>query len=67
MVAGRERTAVSHEGGVSVLAYSKVFDDKQLRERDLQKIKSEGKVHYLPRQGPKEEAVLNGEVGCFDC
>lgn len=49
MAAGRERTAVSHEVGVSVLAYSKVSDDKQLRERDLQKIKSEGKVHYLPR------------------
>lgn len=48
-VAGRERTAVSHEGGVSVLARSEVSDDKQLRERDLRQIKSEGKVHYLRR------------------
>lgn len=37
-------------------------DDKQLRERDLQQIKSEGKVHYLPRGAPARRPVAGGRV-----
>lgn len=53
--------AASHEGERLPWLPPRFPDDKQLRERDLQKIKSKGKDHYLLRHG----AVLQGRQGAL--
>lgn len=45
--AGRQGMAVSHGGEHLPWLAPRFPDDKQLRESDLQKVKFEGKVHYL--------------------
>lgn len=62
-VAGRERTAHHMRGSERLPWLAPRFpDDKQLRERDLQQIKSEGKVHYLPRGAPARRPVAGGRA-----
>lgn len=52
----------SHEGERLPWLTPRFPDDKQLRERDLQQIKSEGKVHYLPRGAPARRPVAGGRA-----
>lgn len=60
---GREgEDSPSHEGERLPWLTPRFPDDKQLRERDLQQIKSEGKVHYLPRGAPARRPVAGGRA-----
>lgn len=61
-MAGRERTAHHMKGECLPWLTPRFPDDKQLRERDLQQIKSEGKVHYLPRGAPAMRPVAGGRA-----